>query len=267
MLKKTLGYEVYLGNYGWNQGPVYDGMAAGTVGCSVRIEAVKVYGLPAGWQYRAHVQRNGWLDWVNEGGVAGTTGQALRLEALEFRSTDTSNLTRIYGRGHVQHVGWQPMAELGMIGTTGQSLRLEALQLWLVVPVGSFTPEVVGALKTSLAGKLGAGGLALTAADSAGGPPPIAAIDLVKDAAWCLASLGWVGTACAETGGFGCFAGGGAAIGLCAAATQKGTQFFAQQPGGRTLPWVLASLSLQHHASGGDNDDDEHDDEQRRHRS
>ena len=34
--------------------------------------------------YRVQVQNYGWLDWASNNGVAGTTGMALRVEAIEF---------------------------------------------------------------------------------------------------------------------------------------------------------------------------------------
>ena len=36
-------------------------------------------------QYRAHSQNVGWMDWVSNGTLAGTTGKSLRLEALQIR--------------------------------------------------------------------------------------------------------------------------------------------------------------------------------------
>ena len=76
---------------------------------------------PVVW-YSAHVQDAGWLDPVYDGEVAGTTGQARRLEALSF--TDPS----IVAQGHVQNLGWMPESDT-QVGTTGRSLRLEAVQL------------------------------------------------------------------------------------------------------------------------------------------
>ena len=35
--------------------------------------------------YRVHVQNLGWMDWVENGETAGTTGQSLRLEAIEVK--------------------------------------------------------------------------------------------------------------------------------------------------------------------------------------
>lgn len=76
---------------------------------------------PVVW-YSAHVQDAGWLDPVYDGEVAGTTGQARRLEALQF--TDPS----IIAQGHVQDIGWMPESST-RVGTTGKSLRLEAVRL------------------------------------------------------------------------------------------------------------------------------------------
>jgi hypothetical protein len=36
-------------------------------------------------EYRVHVQNIGWQEWKKLGQMAGTTGQSLRLEAIEFR--------------------------------------------------------------------------------------------------------------------------------------------------------------------------------------
>ena len=35
--------------------------------------------------YRAHVQSYGWMPWKSNGVTAGTTGQALRVEAIQVR--------------------------------------------------------------------------------------------------------------------------------------------------------------------------------------
>ena len=77
--------------------------------------------------YQAHVQNIGWQNPVSNGGIAGTTGQDLRIEAIEI----ISSYNDFKGQAHVQYTGW--MAEqVGThitIGTTGQNLRLEAFKL------------------------------------------------------------------------------------------------------------------------------------------
>ena len=68
-----------------------------------------------------HVQNVGWQLPTND--VAGTTGQSLRLEAIQLVDPVATV------RGHVQNVGWQEWTDAGVVGTTGQSLRLEAIQV------------------------------------------------------------------------------------------------------------------------------------------
>ncbi|MCE5288072.1 MAG: metallophosphoesterase [Nocardiaceae bacterium] len=96
-------------------------------GVVVALTALTLVGAPSSaaspvvW-VSAHVQDTGWLDPVPDGEVAGTTGQARQLEALQF--TDPS----IIAQGHVQDIGWMPESST-RVGTTGKSLRLEAVRL------------------------------------------------------------------------------------------------------------------------------------------
>jgi uncharacterized protein YjdB len=81
--------------------------------------------------YRAHVQNIGWQNWVCNGDIAGTVGQALRLEALQIRQWGAGGFC---AQAHVEGLGWQN-ARCGndggvvTVGTTGHSLRMEALSL------------------------------------------------------------------------------------------------------------------------------------------
>ncbi|MCL1948571.1 MAG: hypothetical protein FWF59_02415 [Turicibacter sp.] len=81
--------------------------------------------------YRSHVQNRGWLSWVSNGGNSGTTGQSLRMEAINM--TVDSNLSGgIQYRSHVQDIGWQNWASNGALsGTSGQHRRVEAIQIRL----------------------------------------------------------------------------------------------------------------------------------------
>ena len=36
--------------------------------------------------YQAHIEDMGWMGWVSEGNIAGTTGAHLRIEALQIRA-------------------------------------------------------------------------------------------------------------------------------------------------------------------------------------
>jgi uncharacterized protein YjdB len=78
----------------------------------------------------AHVQNIGWMPQTTQ--TIGTTGRALRLEAV-----------RLYGfpldyQAHVQNIGWMPWVGAShegvgdVAGTTGRSLRMEAIRIRLV---------------------------------------------------------------------------------------------------------------------------------------
>ena len=74
--------------------------------------------------YRAHVQDVGWQPFVNGPATAGTTGQALRMEALTLRGLPATV------QAHVETVGWMaPVASEATAGTTGRGLRLEAVRV------------------------------------------------------------------------------------------------------------------------------------------
>lgn len=77
--------------------------------------------------YQAHVQDYGWLNIVDDGYVAGTTGQARRMEAIKIKAP----MRNIYYQAHVQNIGWQPAVSNGAVaGTTGLGLRMEAIRIW-----------------------------------------------------------------------------------------------------------------------------------------
>ena len=134
---RNIRYQVCLARLGWRQGIVSNGMVAGTVGLSLQMEAIIVYNLPTNFQYRVHLANQGWLNWVDQGKIAGTVGQCRRLEALQFRDSglavDMSLV--VIGKAHVQNQGWQNISsamEPNFLGTIGQSLRMEAIQLRLL---------------------------------------------------------------------------------------------------------------------------------------
>ena len=76
----------------------------------------------------------GWQNWVKEGAVSGTTGQHLRLEAIQIELTgDMAKKYDIYYRVHSQFSGWLGWAKNGQkAGTAGYSRRLEGIQIHLV---------------------------------------------------------------------------------------------------------------------------------------
>jgi len=87
--------------------------------------------------YEVHGRNYGWdQGWKANGATAGTTGQALRLEALRAKIVGEDGRA-VDGLGisyqvHVQNKGWMDAAADGATaGTTGQSLRMEAVKISL----------------------------------------------------------------------------------------------------------------------------------------
>lgn len=131
-------YRTHVQNLGW-LAPVHDGQTSGTVGASLRVEAIKMTP-PEGvtLTVNVHIQNKGWLTYegVKRGGndpVMGTEGESKRLEAVQIHCTENSTGKNIRYRAHVQGKGWLGWCNDGDIaGTTGQSLRLEAIQIEFV---------------------------------------------------------------------------------------------------------------------------------------
>lgn len=81
--------------------------------------------------YQAHVQTYGWQEWVKDGEVAGTTGEAKRLEALRINPPEGVELEV---DAHMQNIGWHTYKGIVhgngiLIGTTGEARRLEAVRI------------------------------------------------------------------------------------------------------------------------------------------
>ena len=136
-------YRAHVQNIGW-QGWVSNGGLAGTVGKGLRIEAFEItlkkksapQSNPAegivGVRYRTHVQNVGWQSSQAYGAVAGTTGQALRIEALRIALDPGSYSGGIEYRVHIQNAGWMPWVKANaQAGATGRALRVEAFQVRL----------------------------------------------------------------------------------------------------------------------------------------
>lgn len=82
--------------------------------------------------YKTHVQTFGWQDWVSNGGSAGTTGLAKRLESIQIKTSMPAAEGGIRYRTHVQTYGWLDWVSDGASsGTTGEYKRLEAIQIEL----------------------------------------------------------------------------------------------------------------------------------------
>lgn len=141
-------YRVHAENFGW-LGWAANGQDAGTVGYGYRLEAMQIVLVPKGQaapgstanasytkkadpsvNYQTYVQNIGLQSGVSDGATAGTTGEALRVEAFKASVSNVpdSMTGGITYKAHVQNVGWQgAVVDNNLAGTTGQSLRVEAL--------------------------------------------------------------------------------------------------------------------------------------------
>lgn len=95
---------------------------------------------PVHIKYRAHVQKDGWLPAVQDGEIAGTTGQSKRLEAIKITPPEGMILKV---EAHIQKDGWKTYTGIKagkssgtgssktdpIIGTVGESKRLEAIKI------------------------------------------------------------------------------------------------------------------------------------------
>ena len=92
--------------------------------------------------YSTHVQDIGWQMSVNDGMLAGTTGESKRVEAIKIKlSGDISKQCDVYYRVHVQDYGWLGWAKNNEpAGTEGLSKRVEAIEI-RVVTKGESAPE------------------------------------------------------------------------------------------------------------------------------
>ncbi len=130
-------YKTHIENQGWNI-PVRNGEVSGTVGKSLRLEAIIISledldGLDIAMEYQAHVQNIGWQPLKTDGEIAGTVGEGLRLEALRIRLTgnDAKKYSVKY-QVHVENYGWTLWKKDGdTAGTTDVGLRAEAIRISL----------------------------------------------------------------------------------------------------------------------------------------
>lgn len=93
---------------------------------------VKIAPMPSA-SVATHVQKLGWLKATGNGKMAGTAGQALRMEALRISLNNADVSGGIEYRSHVQTLGWEKnwVRDGADTGTTGSSKRLEAIQVRL----------------------------------------------------------------------------------------------------------------------------------------
>ena len=85
-------------------------------------------------EYRAHVAKKGWQNWKKDGQIAGTTGEALAMEAVQLKLT--GEIAEHYDiiieciRRHMAGLAGQKNGEIA--GTTDYGKRIEAFEIRLV---------------------------------------------------------------------------------------------------------------------------------------
>jgi hypothetical protein len=92
--------------------------------------------------YKTHVQSYGNQNWVSDGSIAGTSGEAKRLEAIYIK-LNASKLGYTGGiryKTHVQSFGWEKewKKDGQMSGTSGKAKRLEAIRIELTGTISSY---------------------------------------------------------------------------------------------------------------------------------
>lgn len=144
-------YRTHVQTYGW-QGFRYNGQMSGTSGQAKRLEGINIKLTNMQYDgsivYTTHVQTYGWQGninnsstWKKDGEMAGTSGQAKRLEAICIKLTgEMEKHYDVYYRVHAQTFGWLGWTCNGApSGTAGLSRRLEGIQI-VLVPKGSGAP-------------------------------------------------------------------------------------------------------------------------------
>ncbi len=81
--------------------------------------------------YRVHAQDYGWLKWVSNGELGGTTGKGKRLEGINIKLPAGTNGGIAY-TVHAQDYGWMREVSNGAVGgTVGKGKRLEGIKIRL----------------------------------------------------------------------------------------------------------------------------------------
>ncbi len=147
----NVAYRTHVQSYGW-QAWKYNGQMSGTSGKSKRLEGINIElrnkDCDGDIVYTTHVQTYGWQGsetdqskWFKNGEMAGTSGEAKRLEAICIDLTgEMAENYDIYYRVHAQSYGWLGWAKNGApAGTAGYGKRLEGIQI-VLVPKGGVAP-------------------------------------------------------------------------------------------------------------------------------
>ena len=140
-------YRVHVSNIGW-MAWTYNDLPTGTNGCLERVEGIQILLTKKGTsnidtdgesyreiastiKYSSHVSNIGWQDYVDEGEMSGTTGRALRIEAIKIK-LDTKLPGSIKYQTYIAKRGWsEENMDDEISGTTGLARNIEAIKIKL----------------------------------------------------------------------------------------------------------------------------------------
>ena len=127
-------------DYPWDGILHYNGKADGSGGSAVPKQNPGPACNNAGLYYRVHVSNEGWLDSVRDGQLAGTTGNALPIEAIKIKPPAGMELTV---KVHIADVGWKTYKGVDgsensgtgssthdpIMGSTGKCRGIQAIEI------------------------------------------------------------------------------------------------------------------------------------------
>lgn len=132
-----LKYQAHTQDIGWREW-IHDGMIAGSVGQSKRLEALRIdtsaFGDKLKLNVKVHVMNIGWetVEDVQPDTIIGTVGKGLRMEAIEIDPVFNETGKKLYYQVHLANTGWTGRVEGGYAtGTVGLSKAIEAIKIWL----------------------------------------------------------------------------------------------------------------------------------------
>lgn len=145
--KYDVYYRVHTESFGWLPW-AKNGEKSGSEGFSYRVESMQVSILPKGNNsistagesyrykptpkitYRSHVQSKGWMSWVSDRSISGTSGQGLRMEAFQLNVSEGNLGVRYQTRSlNGNWSDWRANGQTG--GTTNQQKQLEGIRIEL----------------------------------------------------------------------------------------------------------------------------------------
>ena len=139
-------YRVHVSYIGW-LGWAKNGEAAGAVGYGNNIEALQITIVPKNGNapgnvndhyrevelkvsYSSHMSYIGWLKYVSDASVSGTTGQNKSIEGIRLIINKPTTNNYIRYSTYIHNRGWQNEVRNGSLsGTTGQNKKIEAIKI------------------------------------------------------------------------------------------------------------------------------------------